>query len=240
MPEIPELKVDFEQVVSNLTSSYMLSDNLQEKEPVIIPGTEETIASLPKVRELSNEEPKKVIPVVVIPVGSIDAKGFFDALKSAGKRPNAKGVPMFTNIATQRQDERDAVQAYIGWNSRLPHGTNLDKARTQANSELRSYVGKEYSRSSKPTIAGYVAGMPNETRKRVENLQGRLNKAIDDFSQYEAISKDESQPRGTRQHNMGLAAVERDRIRSINNDLRQMGFQYDNETKDTTRVFRRA
>jgi hypothetical protein len=224
---------DVDMFLSTLTMSYAIEQqSLAEQEAVVIPGTPETIASLPKNKKekTSKKESAPIVaaaPIVVVQPGTIDAKGFFGAIKAAGKRPNAKGVPTFTNDIIQRQDEHDAVQAYIGWDNKLPHGTNLDKARTEANRSLRNVFRKEYSeysRSSKPTLTGYVAGMPNETKRRFENLQGRLSKALDDLMEHEAIVNDESLPAGTRQHHTAMVALEKERIQSINIDLRKMGF----------------
>jgi hypothetical protein len=156
--------------------------------------------------------------------GSINAKEFFAAINKAGKRQDDCGTMVYVSDQVKREDERFTVQSYIGWDTQLSHGTNLDRARLRAQQETSKVVPRQYSRTLRPTFQGYVAGMPNETRKRLADLSGRLNKALDDLLLYEAASQDEDLPEDTRSHHAAMAKLEQERIDTINYDLRKLGF----------------
>ena len=159
---VAESTFDIDSFLSTLAMGYAITVPSSEEEKtcvVVIPSTPKKTYTK-KVKVVAAESTSSTTNVVVEPVvqpGTIDATEFFSLIKKAGRRPNVAGVLLYTTEQTQRQDERYAVEAYIGWDKKQVHGTNLDNARTAANRELKagSLKGKEYCRSSKPSPDGY-------------------------------------------------------------------------------------
>jgi hypothetical protein len=225
-----ESTFDIDGFLSTIAMSYAITvpSATPEKTSVVIPSPKKAgkVKRTVKSTEASVRTAASIVAEPVVKPGTIDAVGFFDAVKKAGRRPNPVGVFLYTTEQEQRQDERNAIQAYIGWNKNLPHGTNLDGARTAANCELKtgSFQRKEYCRSSKPTFDGYVAGMPNEQKKQLSNLTGRVSKSIQDLVEHESIMNNESLPQGTRDHHSAMAKLEEERIQQLNDDIHNFGF----------------
>jgi hypothetical protein len=222
---------DVEQFLSTLVMSYKTSLVIsEEKISIVIPGTAATIASLSYSKKTKKAELVIVTQQqVVVKPGTIDATEFFTAIKKAGRRPNVIGVLLYTTEQCQRQDEQEAIQAYIGYDNNLAHGTNLDNARTTANSNLKVKKvnlpqDKEYSRSSKPIFDGYVAGMPNKQKKLLNNLIGRVSKGLDDLLEYEIIVANDSISERTRSYNATMVELEKERVQQLNNDIRSLVF----------------
>ena len=223
-----ESTFDIDSFLSTLAMSYAITaPSSDEKTCVVIP-TKKAYTRKVKMTVVAEPIVAEVSPVVkpVVQPGTVDATEFFALLKKAGRRPNTVGVLLYTTEHTQRQDERYAIEAYIGWDHKLLHGTNLDNARTAANRELRvgSLTGKEYCRSSKPSLDGYVAGIPDGQKERLDNLMGRISRALDEVLEHESIANDEDLPQGTREHHSRMAKLENERILQLNGDIRNLGF----------------
>lgn len=218
---------DVEQFLSTLAMSYKMTLVIpEEKTSVVIPRTCSSSCSSCSKKTSKAKLTITIQQQVVVKPGTIDATEFFTAIKKAGKRPNIVGVLLYTTEQCQRQDEREAIQAYVGWDKNLAHGTNLDKARTTAKSYLKAEEtsSKEYSRSSKPTFNGYVAGMPNVQKRLLNNLIGRISKGLDDLLEHKTIATDNSVPDEIRSYHAKMVMLENERIQQLNNDIQNLGF----------------
>ena len=121
--------------------------------------------------------------------GTLDARGFLVAMRSAGLRVSKEGAK-FIDPSEVRNDSIVAIAGYCGYDSRQNYGPQETAAKMQANRELRPIVagpskldtnGKvEIRRSGTPHQRpdGYVKGIPDMVARRVAHLEGREREII--------------------------------------------------------------
>lgn len=134
----------------------------------------------------------KVDPTLPI-VGTIDAVGFSMQIASAGKRlveREVKGIkltlPSYMGDIVRRDDEILAIAAFVGYDRRQPHGTQLDNARSRARFAICPELPIGYHRGTRPTLDGFISGMPDGARKVVLDLLAREKFAADGIADQEA------------------------------------------------------
>lgn len=121
------------------------------------------------------------------PAPSADsARAFMLALRDTGKRRNDKGAMVSTgNPSDRTADEVLAIDAFIGYDKRAPHGAQLDAARDAAKRAMRPVTPSTapYSRGTSATVAGYVAGINDAAsaeEKQQATLKGLLRAKLDE------------------------------------------------------------
>jgi hypothetical protein len=187
------------------------------------PGQHPPKASSPKVvsvkAPVSQAAPSRAPMTIGLPaVGSLNAEGFFFALRHAGMRKNDQGRLVRHPLLIQ-QDEKLAIAAYIGYNFTAPFGSQLEQARLKARFTLRPEKnGKEYKRGTSATLAGFIKGCPDLVKKHLEDLLSREQLAADLVIGYER-SADEATHQDDRLIFTGKALVERERLSVIRQDL---------------------
>lgn len=163
-------------------------------------------------------------PIVVpkgIPLpkpGTLDASGFWTALKNAGMRRHPETGKLLRHPTLILSDEKLAICAYVGYEWASPHGAQLEKARLRARFDLKPEKAKEHRRGVAPTIAGFVAGMPNLVDGHIANLLGREQQSLDLALGYERAEA-EAQSEHDKLILHGKALVERERLHVIRQDL---------------------
>lgn len=205
-----------DSIVSSLVSSY----NVPEKQVLV------RVERAPrKTRTVKAESAPKVtshkIPLATIPVaakGTLDAAGFLLAIRNAGKivRSNEAGIPIhLTDAAKERQDQIQAIAAFVGYDFGGAHGTQLDVARQKARFALKPAGDSKVS----ATVRGFVSGMPNGTEKAVRDLQGRIRVATETMLDHEKTAGQFAE--GTTEYvsHMAMATVESERIAHMRKDL---------------------
>jgi hypothetical protein len=163
--------------------------------------------------------------------GSLSGEQFLLAIRDAGKRSieatnEATGEvyqrPIF-DPTFEREDTIRAIAGYTGYDPFGNFGAQDLAARTKAELERRPVSPKEYKRCQvAPSIAGYVAGMPNETKKKIDNLIARERLAVDTRLQFEKVANDKSKPIADRQIAKTLAEVETERLSKIREELSEI------------------
>lgn len=108
---------------------------------------------------------------------SLDAKGFIEAAKAAGRRKNQDGK-FFTDSREVRNDLIQAIHAYIGYDSTRDFGSQDQAARSKAARELSGRVivvgpTRQEERAASRSLVGFVAGMPNYMAVKVAELTTR-------------------------------------------------------------------
>ncbi len=166
--------------------------------------------------EESKDQPQAANPLGGIEVGSLSPEDFIKALHSAGKR-DGKLTP-----ETEYWDKARAIHGLIGFQISEPLGVQLDNALRRARTKISGVIAEK----PKPaiTVAGYVAGLPDQTKKRVEDLLGRLNLAYDTKKDHLAKAGDKSLPIEVRKSWAAQAGLEQSRIDSIKTQLRSLGY----------------
>lgn len=113
-----------------------------------------------------------------------NARAFLIALRNAGKRSNEHGVMVgIGNPSLIREDEVTAISDFCGYVVRDSHGSQLDSARRLAQKLLAAPakdMPKEYRRGVAATVAGYVAGMPDNIERNRASLEAELRQAVDE------------------------------------------------------------
>ena len=116
---------------------------------------------------------KSMTPGITMPErNTLDAKGFLDAMRTAGKRPNDKGI-MALHPNEVRNDQIKAIHAYCGYDNRRDFGSQDLEARAKAMRDLRGAPKVTENKSPSRSVAGFVAGMPKPSHRILLDLQAR-------------------------------------------------------------------
>lgn len=164
--------------------------------------------------------PSKAPATIGLPAaGSLDAAGFFLALRHAGMRRHADTGMLIRHPSLIVQDEKIAIAAFIGYNVFGIFGTQLEAARLKARFTLRpENNGKEYKRGTAATLAGFVRGCPDIAVRHLEDLMSRERLAVDLAIGYEKQAE-ECQNEKDKLIFTGKALVERERLSVIRQDM---------------------
>jgi hypothetical protein len=140
--------------------------------------------------------------------GTIDAKGFFKMMRSASSREN----------------QMTAVAAYIGYDFAKDLGSQVFNATQRAKSEICPIdPNKVVSRAEKAqlsaTVKGYVSGLPDGTRKLVQDLAGRERLAVDTRKDLVTASQQSECTPEQRETLLAQALLEEERLVQIRADL---------------------
>lgn len=138
-----------------------------------------------------------------------------------GSVPNGKTarVPSGDPIKV-RDDQATAIAAFIGYDRSVPHGIQVANATRQAQYALRPTVGKDRKHAD-PTLAGFIAGMPDDVRRMVLDLSARETLAAESMAQHDRSAADATDP-AVRALHEGLSLLESERIASIRADLAKL------------------
>lgn len=136
----------------------------------------------------------------------------------SGSVPNGKTarVPSGDPIKV-RDGQVAAIAAFIGYDRSVPHGIQVANATRQAQYALRPTVGKDRKHAD-PTLAGFVAGMPDDVRRMVLDLSARETLSAETMADHDRSVRDATDPQVRALH-AGLSMLESERIGSIRRDL---------------------
>lgn len=159
---------------------------------------EPTVPSTDKVEPLSMPLPEK---------GSLDAKGFLVACRKA----------------KSRDEVICAIAGFVGYDARRDFGSQEMEAKLAAQRAMRPVapLAAPYQRTTVPSIAGFVAGMPDHRRRALHNLLAREQLAAEKLAEHSKLAADEKLSLAERALNDGLAQVEKARLEQIRADIAQ-------------------
>lgn len=191
-----------ETFVASLAASYASPATDEGKSHAIV---EATIAAAkdvvkPAMRKLRAKK-EETAPIVlasprlafpVEPQGTIDAKGFVLAMRSAGTRYTENGIP-FTLEKEVLNDKIRAIAAFTGYQAQGPRvvddagNVHEHDVPTFGAQELRANMTAQRALDTRPiqTVEkramgrGYVAGMPDHEARRMRDLIARERLAAD-------------------------------------------------------------
>jgi hypothetical protein len=114
---------------------------------------------------------------------TLDAKGFLQAMLGAGRRLNDNGV-RWTDPREVRNDQIQAIHAFIGYDPYQSFGSQEVAARAKASRDLSSKPivlgpSREEQRAASRSAAGFVAGLPIPSQRILANLKAREQAASD-------------------------------------------------------------
>jgi hypothetical protein len=185
--------------LGSLAASY---DTVESKNHAIVEAT--IAAAKPVVKTTMRKlraKKEECAPIVlasprlafpVEPQGTIDARGFVLAMRTAGRRYTDNGIP-FTLDKEVLNDKIRAIAAFTGYDAQGPrvvddsgnvHEHNVPTFGAQ---ELRANMTAQRTLDPRPVQAverramgkGYVAGMPDHEAKELRNLLARERLAAD-------------------------------------------------------------
>ncbi len=259
---------DIASILATLAATYATTDSdpsTNGTRPKVVSSTtvkpKGAKVKTAKVATGEQAAPKNNTPVVLpanLPLkGTYDGRAFLMVLRSVGMRTKEhknevtgeiRQVPVFDQSLV-RDDTIAAIAGYVGYDPTGDFGEQDQEARAKAQRELKPVVPQQFKRTLvAPTVAGYVAGVPNETAKLAVNLEARERLAADALSAFEKVNDAPSFEKAIRDHFTGeaasigalvqavkadpskastigaeLAAIEQERIRQIRTDLRNLG-----------------
>lgn len=177
------------------------------------------VASKPTAKPVVESAPKsepqaaapspngKVVGVALPQAGSIGAKAFI----------------MMMNRAKSRDEKIVAIAAYIGYEVGGDFATQEMVAHAKAKGEIRPVQAtgpsREEIKTAQRSAKGYVAGMPDGTRKLVQDLLGREQLAVDTRNEHVRDARDHKRTMAARKLSIGLARLEAERLVQIRADL---------------------
>jgi hypothetical protein len=151
-------------------------------------------------------------PIGTMPVpekGSLEARGFIVMMR------NAK----------DRNEKILAIAAYCGYDFSGTFGDQEMKAMSQAKRELRpidtSGPSLAEERSAKRSALGYVSGMPNGLKVKLQNLLGREKMTVDTMLSHVKAARSAA-TKEEKTHHAGLAALEKGRLNEIQAEIRSI------------------
>jgi hypothetical protein len=167
--------------------------------------------------------------------GTLDAAGFVAAIRRAGRRLDQDGHP-YTDQRCVREDTIKAIHAFyyviqhnvkvpVGFDIRQDFGAQERAAMTLAQQTLNT--GKKLAPApSRPSnsLRGFVAGLPDETTKKLEDLRGRYLEAVSKMIAHEKEAS-EATSQESKLLSEGMAQLEQERARAIMGDIQAMGFE---------------
>lgn len=195
-------------VLMHCAASYNTANEAQanqETVQAVIRQAKAPKAKLQVVKEETASKPKVHVMIPVPEKGTHDARSFMIAIRRS----------------KTREESIQAIAGYVGYNSNKEYGLQEDAARAQAQRELKAVHPAPDSgfRNVKPTVAGFVAGMPDHNAKHLMDLHARerlANEAIDEHTSLakEALSDSE------RSYQESLVKLEKERLYSIRTDIK--------------------
>ena len=260
---------DIASILATLAATYATNDtpSANGTRPKVVSSTVVKPAKVAKVKAAKSAAtgeqaaPKNAAPAVLPPnlpmKGTYDGRAFLMVLRSAGMRSKEVKNEVTGEVTQQqyhdpsltREDTIKAIAGFVGYDAAGDFGEQDLAARAAAQRELKPVTPQEYKRTLvAPTVAGYVAGMPNATAKLAVDLEARERLAADAMAAFEKVNDAPSFEKAIRDHFTGeaasigalvgvvkadpskastiageLAAIEQERIRQIRTDIRALG-----------------
>jgi hypothetical protein len=204
----------------NVALQMMLSSYIAPEAPTVTVVAPKVVKAATKTVKVAKVEPTlpsnggstkgAAVATVNLPSkGTLDAEGFFSALRKA----------------KDRNETIQAIAGYMGYDVTRDFGSQESEARMQAARDLRPITAgadRKAQRVLASSVKGYIAGLPDHSAKSLSNLQARERLAVDTMIQHErdASEAKTEQDRGV---SLALAQVERERLIQIRKDLAGYG-----------------
>lgn len=137
----------------------------------------------------------------------------------------AKQFVLTTRNAKSRDEKILAIAAFVGYDVKGDFGSQEMSAMMAAKRELYPIDGsgptRQEARAAQRSAMGFIQGMPDNHKVRLNDLLGREKMAADTMIEQEklaAIAFSEE----LRTHHMALAALEQERLTAIRSEIRSM------------------
>lgn len=186
--------------------------SVQENAAPIVKVTETKQKLVASTKNKKPNAPKVEAPIVPsvskVEKGSLEATGFLKMMR------NAK----------DRNEKILAIGAFIGYDHCGDFGTQelaANSAARRALNPITAGKSREEVRSVQRSALGFVAGLPNGLRAKVQDLLAREKMAVDVMLSEQKLC-DAAQNETTRTHHAGLALLEQERLDYIREELKNL------------------
>ena len=156
------------------------------------------------------------------------AKTFLAAMLKAGKR-TVEGKLVFQEREA-RNDQIQAISAFVGYDNRVLFGTQETAARATAyrilngRSKVLAGPDRETQRRVDLSARGFVAGLPAPVQAKLANLQAQELVSAEALCQHEKDSLDVVRGEYQCELSKGLVLVEQERLSAIREDIKRLTF----------------
>lgn len=138
----------------------------------------------------------------------------------------ANGFLLMMRHAKTSEEKIFAIHAYTGYDFSDTLGNQEFLALAKAKREIHPIDASGPSRSEQREAArslqGWVAGMPDNHGKMARDLLKREQLCAEEMARLQSLSEDESLSQEQRELNMGLAALEEERLIAIRAELTKL------------------
>jgi hypothetical protein len=163
------------------------------------------------------------------------AKTFLSAMRNAGKRMVAEGegeAALFPKLVFQernvRNDQIQAISAFIGYDNREMFGTQETAARMLAmrilNPKHMMGPDRETQKTADHSAKGFIAGLPSPVKSLVNDREARIVIAVETMTLHMRDADDTSRSESDRELSAALALVEQERVSAIRAEIASMTF----------------
>lgn len=138
---------------------------------------------------------------------------------------SARAFTLMMNRVKSRDEAVCAIAGFIGYDARLSFAENEMAAKQAAKGVIRPVSAEGPTRAEQQaanrSAKGYVSGMPDGLRRKVQDLLGREQLAVDTRQEHVRDARDHKRPIAQRKLSIGLARLENERLVQIRADLAQ-------------------
>lgn len=167
-----------------MTAGYVTVEATVEPVKVREPKTSKVRAKREPAPIAQGDSAKVTMPGLLLPeVGTHDAPSFLAAVRNAGRRLSPTGKPIFDK-SEERNDIIKACAGFIGWDPKESYAGNLLRCTGEARKATAPIAQRqaplpEYSRGTKPSLDGFIAGLPDQQQHHIANLLAQEVKATE-------------------------------------------------------------
>lgn len=235
--------MNLDSLLSKLAKHYEQPEQPEVSAEVVRQIAESGKKPMRKLRDASPSKLKPAKPgftlhVATDPKGTLDDRSFALAMRDAGKRRDDEGN-LYCDQREVRNDKIRAIAAYTGFvplparlydeNGKTPIQTERSFGEQEMLANMRAHrelnprpLGVTPPRRIPLSVKGYVAGMPNDLRRKVLDLKGREQLAADTEAEHVKLASEATHEQIREEHE-ALALLERERREQIQADLRALG-----------------
>ena len=204
-----------DNVLAAAVASYAKSATVTVTETKLVKIQSAKKAKAPKAKKTPspNGEVTQAVKVTGTPGPVLPLAGTFDA----------RGYLLAARNAKSLNEKIQAIAAYVGYNPTESFGTQEMIATLKAKSELKPLVitgpTREERFSAARSVAGYVAGMPDNQQKVLADLLAREKNAAEERDNHAKQARNPALTPEQRKNHAGLSALEHKRMLQIRKDI---------------------